>query len=190
MELIQRRHRVSSQDTEQTLKSTINHFPEELLVEIFDLHPSRQHDVIHANNNQWWLEWFKLIHVCKRWRTVMFAWSSRLDLCFLLKPKMGGNMKTILSRRYFPPSPIVIDYNCQRDDVKSKDMGRMLAALKRPDRIREIRLSGTAAILDKFFDAINFLSRTGDSRTWLRSLQSLHRTDNPNHIPRGTMSES
>jgi hypothetical protein len=49
---------------------------------------------------------------------------------------MGGNMKTILSRRYFPPLPIVIDYNCQRDDVKSKDMGRMLAALKRPDRIR------------------------------------------------------
>lgn len=83
----------------------------------------------------------------------MFTWSSRLDLCFLLKPKMGGNMKTILSRRYFPPLPIVIDYNCQRDDVKSKDMGRMLAALKRPDRIREIRLSGTAAILDKFFDA-------------------------------------
>jgi hypothetical protein len=128
---------------------TINDLPDELLVEIFDFYRQGSED-----GYQWWsikLEWFRLIHVCKRWRVVMFASSSRLDLCFVLSRNEGGNMKTIMSR-HFPPLPIDINYK-YRGAVKTKDMGRMLAALKRPDRIRGITLSGTAANLDKFFMA-------------------------------------
>ena len=87
----------------------------------------------------------------------MFASPSRLDLCFVLKPKMGGNMRTIMSHRHFPPLPIVIDYYCsQRYAVKTKDMGRMLAALKRSDRVRGINLKGSTATLNKFFEAAIF----------------------------------
>jgi hypothetical protein len=149
----------------------INNLPDELLVEIFDFYrqgefnfcPWRQ--AYEDNYYHWWsmkLEWFKLIHVCKRWRTVIFASSSRLDLCFVFtsRSELGyqkkSNMKTILSR-HFPPLPLAIDYRpsplplCSFLDAR--DIGRMLAAFKRPDRIRAITLIATTSIFDKFFKA-------------------------------------
>jgi hypothetical protein len=135
----------TSQDSGRSPKLTINNIPDELLVEIIDFY--RQGN---ADRYQWWSKWFKLIHVCKRWRTVMFASSSRLDLCFVLKPRTrkGGNIKTILSR-HFPPLPIDINYDYQI----SKAMSRILAALKHPGRIRGINLIGTGADLQKVFRA-------------------------------------
>jgi hypothetical protein len=125
-------------------KLAISRIPDELLVEIFDFY--RQHNV---HSYQWW---FKFIHVCKRWRAVMFASSSRLDLCFVLKPKMGGHMKTIMSR-HFPPLPIQIKYDREYPALKSKDMSRVLAALKRPDRIRGIAFTGDSDNFRKLFKA-------------------------------------
>lgn len=135
-------------------KSTINHLPDELLVEIFDFY--RQDKLDNVSNYQWWsikLEWFKLIHVCKRWRTVLFASSSRLDLRLVL-PQKGGHMKTITSR-HFPPLPIDIHYNCTRRSIPPNDMSRILSALKRPDRIRRIAFIGTKAILGKLLKVTN-----------------------------------
>lgn len=133
---------------------TINHLPDELLVEIFDFYRQVIVQSYHLwpTERTWWsitLEWFELIHVCKRWRTIMFASASRLGLCLILTPEKGGNMKTILSR-HFPPLPIEIHYY---RPVKTKDIGRMLAALKRPDRIRRIYLIASTALLNRFFKA-------------------------------------
>jgi hypothetical protein len=61
-------------------------------------------------------------------------------------------MKTIMSR-HFPPLPIDINYNCEYKNVEAKDMGRILAALKRPDRIRGILFTGKTAELQKLFRA-------------------------------------
>jgi hypothetical protein len=65
-------------------------------------------------------------------------------------------MKTIMSRR-FPPLPIVIDYNSSRrlgPGLKTKDIGRMVAAFRRPDRIRGITLHTlSTADFDKLFEA-------------------------------------
>ena len=80
----------------------------------------------------------------------MFASSSRLDVCLLLKPKNGTHMKTLMSTN--PLIPIVIEYDTD-GAVKAKDMGRLLSALKRPDRIRGIDLKVYTAELDKFFKA-------------------------------------
>ena len=49
-----------------------------------------------------------------------------------------------------PLVPIVIKYDTYMD-LTSEDMGRLLSALKRPDRIREIDLRLNSAELDKFF---------------------------------------
>ena len=132
-------------------KTTINHLPDELLVEIFDLYRQDIAQTYPLSLNEWsiTLDWFELIHVCKRWRTIMFASASWLGLCLVLTPEKGGNIKTILSR-HFPPLPIEIHY-CR--PVKTKDIGRMLAALKRPDRIRKISFLGSAADLNKLFKA-------------------------------------
>ena len=81
----------------------------------------------------------------------MFASSSRLDVCLFLKPNNGTHMKTLMSTD--PRIPIIIEYNTYVA-VTAKDMGRLLSALKRPDRIRGIDLSSlTGTQLDKFFKA-------------------------------------
>ena len=56
--------------------------------------------------------------------------------------------------RHFPPLPIEINYSDQYGSAKSRDMGRMLAALKRPDRVRGIALTGSRTYFDKLFNAI------------------------------------
>ncbi|KAF8484039.1 hypothetical protein DFH94DRAFT_337870 [Russula ochroleuca] len=134
---------------------TINNLPDELLVEIFDFY--RQDKPDNVSDYHWWsikLEWFKLIHVCKRWRTVVFASSSRLDLCFVL-PKTGGHMKTILSR-HFPPLPIDIRTNRAILANQAKDVARIYSALKHPDRIRRVSFIETTTVLDKLLKAIKF----------------------------------
>ena len=147
-------------------KLTINNLPDEILIEVFDFYrqgrfdPSRQWRQGYESNESYYyrcwsieLEWFKLIHVCKRWRTVMFMSSSRLNLCFVLTPRNGGRMKTIMSRR-FPPLPIAIDYNLPHQYPGERDIGRMLAAFKHPNRIRAITLvTGWTTIFDKLFKA-------------------------------------
>ncbi len=135
---------------------TIDNLPNELLIVIFDFY------LLHWQNiNRLWergfqFGWFNLLHVCRKWRAVLFASSSRLGLTFVLTPK-GGNMKTILSR-HFPPLSIAINYNHRYRHITgmAKDMRRLLGALKRPDRIRGIDLyaSNADGELAKFFEAM------------------------------------
>lgn len=134
-------------------KLTINHLPDELLIEIFDSYR-------HSNNvqsHQWChqSEWFKFIHVCKRWRAVMFASASRLDLRLVLNRKKGGHMDTM---SHLPSLPIDIDYSSRRFDPRTKkDVDNMTmsmaAALIRPDRIRQITLEGPIEDLRILFRA-------------------------------------
>ena len=83
----------------------------------------------------------------------MFASPSRLDLYFVLGPKQKGDMKTIMSLRHSPPLPIEINYSGLGKSVTTKEMDRILAALKHPDRIRGITLTGSADDLNKLYKA-------------------------------------
>ncbi len=164
------------QTTKWLAKSTINDLPDELLVEIFDFY--RQ--IINAHEHMtyhgcWWaseLSWFKLIHVCKRWRAVLSASSSHLDLRIVLLPVddihrhlKHAPMKTILSR-HFPPFPIKINYDCRCvTSFTATDMGRMRVALKFPNRVREINLSASTADLETFFKAARRLFPALESLT-------------------------
>jgi hypothetical protein len=60
-------------------------------------------------------------------------------------------MKTIMSR-HFPPLPIQITYK-ENSSQRSKDLSRVLAALKRPDRIRGIAFTGSPEDFSKLFKA-------------------------------------
>jgi hypothetical protein len=66
-----------------------------------------------------------------------------------------GQMKTIMSRR-FPPLPIVINYDsCRllRRGLNARDIGRMVEAFRRPDRIRGIALDTISTEdFDKLFE--------------------------------------
>ena len=65
---------------------TIEDLPEDALVEIFHFYK------LSCPRNsegswEWQKEWHKLVHVCRRWRTIIFASQHRLELRFFCTPK-------------------------------------------------------------------------------------------------------
>ncbi|KAI0288663.1 hypothetical protein BC826DRAFT_658724 [Russula brevipes] len=135
---------------ERSHSSRVNSLPNELLLEIFDFYRLNQ------DEDYWecWkrkFRWFRLTHVCRRWRCVVLAWFSRLDVTLLVTNNNPGHIKTIFSHR-LAPLPIVIDYTSLCDKT-TKDLGRVLAALKRCDRVRGITFRGTSGDFDKCLKA-------------------------------------
>jgi F-box-like len=138
------------QDTEPSPNLTINQLPDEVLLEIFD---SYRHG-INPYDYQWRQKhaWINLAHVCRKWRAVMFASYSRLDLGVSVGPKKPGYIKTILSG----PLPIFVDYQSVYADVTGSALWRLRAALHHhPNRVRKIAFEGIKANLDKFFKLTN-----------------------------------
>jgi hypothetical protein len=90
--------------------------------------------------------WIRLTDVGRKWRGVVFASTSRLNLGITVGPTKPGHIKTILSSTL----PIFIDYKYVNKDFGSA-LWRMRAALKHRDRGREISLEGIVEFEDKFF---------------------------------------
>ena len=146
----------SGGNTEGSPSLTIDDIPDEVLLEIFD---SYRQLFTQGHHNDWNRrpKWFKLIHVCQRWRRIVFASSTRLSLCLVVANNNPGHMKAIFSPR-IPPLPIAVDYHPRKPcshyaRSNAKDLGRVLAALKRCNRVRGITFSGTGPDFDKFFKA-------------------------------------
>ena len=135
--------------TESSPKLTINHLPDELLIEIFDFY--RQES--ERWTAQWSTEpeWFVLVHVCKRWRAVMFESASRLDLRLVLTAQRGGDFEPILA--HVPPLPIDMDYYYKRSGL---NLHHVSDALEHPDRFRQITFRGPDRDLNELLYAIEY----------------------------------
>jgi hypothetical protein len=123
---------------------TINHLPDELVLEIFDYY--RQG--IDPYDLQWRKKhvWIYLTHVCRKWRAVIFASYSRLDLGITVGPEKPEHIKTILSG----PLPISIDYKSIRRDITGSALWRLRATLQQHHhRVREIAFKGSSANFEK-----------------------------------------
>ena len=138
------------QDTGPLPDLTINDLPAEVLLEIFNLYRESLYDY------QWTEKyaWINLAHVCRIWRTVVFAHPSHLNLCITVGPRKPNHIEVILSG----PFQILIDYNKDIDRNFTSNppaLRRLHAALKHPDRVRGITFEGTSAGFDKFFEVTN-----------------------------------
>jgi hypothetical protein len=108
------------------------------------------------------LSGWQLAHICQRWRYLIFASASRFNLELVCSPGMPVG-KTL---GFLPAIPIVIEYH---SEVSSKDTDNAIAALKYPDRVRCITLSGVTrtlwekldAAMQEPFPALTHLSLTG-----------------------------
>jgi hypothetical protein len=135
-----------SQDAEQSPNSMINHLPYELLLAIFD--SCRQ-----ITGPYLWKAkhvWFNLSHVCRKWRAVMLASSSRLQVGISVKPANLGDidLKMVLSN----PFPIIINFRNTSRDISGSDLQRMRTALERHrSRVREITFCGESVKFDEYF---------------------------------------
>ena len=100
--------------------------PDVALLKIFDF---------YTHDYQFWGRppWYKLVHVCRNWRNVVFGSPSRLDLR-LYCTKRTPVIKTL---HVWPSLPIVIDID---DSWHTPDMDNIIAALKQNERICQLIL--------------------------------------------------
>ncbi|KAI0275762.1 hypothetical protein BGY98DRAFT_38765 [Russula aff. rugulosa BPL654] len=96
--------------------------------------------------------WYKLAHVCQRWRNLMLGSASYLGL-YLVCTK-GSPIADMLA--HSPPLlPLAVDYYYEDSDVSTEDEERLLLALEQRDRVRRIRLRMEIPNLQRLIVAIS-----------------------------------
>ena len=140
--------------------TTVDVLPDNILLEIsgFILRLSGYH--CFGSNYPLW-KWHRLVHVCRRWRQIIFSSPLRLDLQLLCT--FGTPVKKCLS--CWPAFPLVIDYGyIQNRDITPEDEDNIFAALEQRDRVRHIDLGVWSllmaylfAVMDEPFPALTHL---------------------------------
>ena len=114
-------------------RATINILPDDVLLNIFDfiraIPPEVRQDRVGRTCSSWW---HQLVHVCQRWRTVIFASPKFLDLVLVCGPTTRTELLGI-----WPPLPIIIRSKLNRD--MPYDYG-FNSEIRHHDRVREINL--------------------------------------------------
>jgi len=100
------------------------------------------------NGEQWW---YKIAHVCRRWRYLALESASYLDLCLVCT--YGTPVADVLA--HSPPLPLIIDYGDEDREVTAQVEERILLALQRRRRVRHIRLCIPSSNLRKLVVAID-----------------------------------
>ena len=106
---------------------TIDNFPDFALLEIFDFY------LVEARVEGYIEAWHTLVHVCRKWRNVVFGSPRRLGLRIYCKARTPVREKLDV----WPPLPIVIWVPCHEKWVDDN----IYAALGHNDRICSINVS-------------------------------------------------
>ena len=117
---------------------TIDKLPDDILLEIFDFTVEEEF-VKYEAINQELDDWRTLVHVCRRWRSVVFGSPRRLNLRLLCSDTTPARDTLDV----WPPLPLSIwceGYHHKNGVVEYMD--NILAALERSDRVCYIDLSG------------------------------------------------
>ena len=96
-------------------------------------------------------KWHILVHVCRRWRYVVFASPSYLNLRLLCTSRTSvGNLSI------WPAFPIIVDFHYHfhhHSHSHRRHVDNVITALEHRDRVCDIRLSITSAELEKIATA-------------------------------------
>ena len=111
-----------------------------VLLEIFDFFRNN-HD--HASRTVW--RWHLLVHVCQRWRQIVFASPHRLNLQILCTHRTPVRKNLCI----WPVLPIVIDYHYSGSGITPIDEDNVISALEHPDQVCYVRLDITGSQLKK-----------------------------------------
>ena len=114
---------------------TINDLSEDVLLEVFDAY-RRNVELLTRYENIWNSRdgWFKLAHVCPRWRRLVLMSPTRLHLHLLFTPRRSSRVNML---KQLPPFPILVDYRAATTWTEQvEDLA--LAALRPRSRVRGI----------------------------------------------------
>ena len=105
------------------------------------------------------LAWLKLVHVCPRWRKIIYDSWSHLDMCLLLT----NNSPSIDTLSHLPPLPLVVHYSDRTSrTIARKDEDNMHLALQQHDRVRQVTLWAPSSSLRMWLEPMNtFFPRLG-----------------------------
>jgi len=96
--------------------------------------------------------WYKLTHVCQRWRNLILGSTSYLDLCLVCA--QGTPVADMLA--HSPPLPLIVDHVYGDVSISEEDEEGILLALKQYcDRVRCVRLQMAIPNLQKLVVAID-----------------------------------
>jgi hypothetical protein len=125
----------------------IDVLPDDVLLLIFDFHVVDQGLFGPTKKRKRTVEaWQALVHVCRRWRSVVFGSPRRLNLRLFFGSGTPGDMLDV-----WPALPLLISGNVIQDDADN-----IVAALERSDRVVEITLNiHEGSELDKIFAALH-----------------------------------
>ena len=102
------------------------------------------------DREQWW---YKLAHVCQRWRNLVLGSASHLGLCLVCTH--GTPVADMLAHSPpGPPLPLVLDYLDGDWEITTKEEGVILALGQR-DRVRRVRLRMPVPNLQNLIMAID-----------------------------------
>ena len=111
---------------------TIGILSDNILLEIFDRCRKRDDQYNQSPFRVW--KWHLLVHVCQRWRQIIFASPRRLDLHLLCT--YGIPFRKIMSN--WPTIPIIVRLFGVNGPTENDD--NVIAALEHPDRVSRINL--------------------------------------------------
>jgi hypothetical protein len=93
--------------------------------------------------------WYRLAHVCQRWRNLILGSASYLGLCLVCT--YGTPVADMLA--HSPPLPLVIDYD--DTDITAEDEEAIILALAERNRVQRIRFNIPVLKLQKLIMAID-----------------------------------
>ena len=120
---------------------SIDMLPDDVLLEIFDFFVEEGRQFLKAGAE----DWQTLVHVCRRWRSVVFGSPRRLNLRLVCSNKTPA--RDTLDA--WPPLPLVIEcYNT------AENVDNIIAVLEHSDRVCDIYLIFKGLDLDKLSAAM------------------------------------
>ncbi|KAI0253883.1 hypothetical protein BJV78DRAFT_136670 [Lactifluus subvellereus] len=132
--------------------STTIKLPEDVLLDIFD---SYRQAFEQEPRYEWTWNgkngWFKLAHVCRKWRCVVLSSSSRLHVRLLFTSFRPSG---VVMLSYLPTLPIVINHSGNLIWT-SEEQNCLTASLRYPDRVRRIVITGQDLVLNRVYRAMN-----------------------------------
>jgi F-box-like len=148
--------------------AAIERLPDEILLEIFHFDRLISTALSQGRPYRLW-DWHRLIHVCRRWRYIVFESSRSLDLRLFCT--YGTPVKDNLD--CWPALPIAMRYlqpsSPNRLHMASGDEDNICAALQHPHRICDIELTVTTPLLERLpngpFPALEHLELMTQSET-------------------------
>jgi hypothetical protein len=137
-------------------RTSIHNLDDDSLLGIFYLSrpsPSEENERGQTSWGNWDRErwWYTFVHVCRRWRCLIFGSASHLRLCLVCGP--GTPVADMLANS--PPFPLIIYHNYLNHHLTAEDEEGILLALQHRDRVCRIGLDMPVASVQRVITAID-----------------------------------